>query len=63
MRLLQIAELFELGERVAHRCRRHAQPGALREARRADRLGGIDVFTDERSENLRGPWRKVGSSF
>jgi hypothetical protein len=46
MRLLQVAELFELAERVPHGRRRHTQPGRVCEARGADRFAGVDILRD-----------------
>ena len=53
MGLLQVSEIFELGERVADGGRRHTQAGHVHQARGSDRLAGIDIFGNERGENLR----------
>ena len=53
MRLLQVSEIFELGERVADGGRRHTKTGHVHQARGSDRLAGVDVFGNERGENLR----------
>ena len=52
MRLLEVSEIFELGERVPDGGRRHTQAGHVHQARRSDRLAGIDIFGNERGENL-----------
>ena len=55
MRLLQIAQLLELDEGAPDGSGRHAQAGQRGQARRSDRLAGIDVFSDECGQYLSRP--------
>ena len=45
-------ERLELGELAAHGRRRDAEPGALDERLRADRLAGRDVLLDDAPQDL-----------
>ena len=57
--LLQVSQVLELGKRVPDGRRRHTQPGHVHQPGRADRLAGIDIFSNECGENLRRSGRKL----
>src|SRR5438445_12144961 len=55
VRLLQVAEVFEIGHDVAQAGGREAEPARFRQRARADRLAGRDVLHDDLSQDLAGP--------
>ena len=55
VRLVHVAELFELSQHVPHRRRRHAKAALAREHLRRHRLAGLDVLAHQRGQQAARP--------